>query len=228
MDRLRAHAVVATIHRRIAERRRLVAAALTGVAVVCGLSAARPAAAPTQAIWVADRDLSGGQPLTASEVRLERMPVADVPAGAVRADRSVAGRLLAAPVRRGEPLTDVRFLSPTLLSAGGAPGDVAVPVRVADGPAALALVRTGDLVDVIGAANADPTAGTSAEDPGGYTVVRAVRVLSIPRAAGSVPSSSDGDSEAGLLIVEASPRQAAALARAASTAQLSVAVRPMP
>jgi pilus assembly protein CpaB len=204
---------------RFAVRRRLVVAALTGVAVLCGIDAARPAAPATQRIWVAARDLPGGEPISASDIRVERIPLADLPADALQPDRSLVGRLLAAPMRRGEPLTDVRLLSPSLLAATAPPGDVAVPVRVADGPAALALVHPGDLVDVLAAA--DPDAGTAAATA---TVVHDVRVLATPsHDDGADGASSDGSG--GLLIVAANNHQADALAQAAASARLSIAVR---
>jgi pilus assembly protein CpaB len=204
----------------LALRRRLVVAALTGIAVVAGLSALRPAAAPTTAVWVAARDLAGGAVLTKGDVRLERLPTPDVPAGAVVLDASVLGRLLAAPMRRGEPFTDVRVLSPSLIGASAEPTDVAVPVRVADGPATLALVHAGDLVDVIAAPDPD-----SGDAPATFTVVRNVRVLATPTRAGGADGADD---TAGLLIVEASNHQAAALAAAATGARLSIAVHRSP
>jgi Flp pilus assembly protein CpaB len=201
-------------------RRRLVVAVLTGIAVLSGLNAFRPAAPATQPVWVAARNLSGGAPLTVADVTVERLPTADLPGGALRPSTSILGHLLAAPMRAGEPFTDVRLLSPSLLGALDSPGVVAVPVRVADGPAALALVHAGDLVDVIAAA--DPTDGgpdiTS-------TVARGVRVLATPSRAGSDVA---GDDAAGLLIVAASSSQAAALAQASSSARLSIAVRRQP
>jgi pilus assembly protein CpaB len=205
----------------LALRRRLVVAALTGVAVVSGLSAVRPAPPVTQRLWVVTRDLPGGEPLTAAEVRIERLPPPDIPSGALSPTTSVVGRLLAAPMRRGEPLTDVRLLSPSLLSATDQPDDVAVPVRVADGPATLALVHAGDLVDVIAAA--DPGDGGPATSS---TVVDSVLVLATP--AHDVGSDGSGDDTAGLLIVAATTRQAAALAEAASGSRLSIAVRRQP
>jgi Flp pilus assembly protein CpaB len=203
---------------RLALRRRLVAAALAGVAVICTVSALRPAAAPTGTVWVAARDLSGGGPLAAADVTVERLPTVDVPNGAVGGEAALVGRMLAAPMRRGEPFTDVRLLSPSLLAASDLAGTVAVPVRVADGPAALALVHAGDTVDVI--AVADSAVGGPAIST---TVVHDVRVLATPaRSAGSGDGS---DASAGLLIVAADKHQAAALARATATSQLSVAVQ---
>jgi pilus assembly protein CpaB len=204
----------------LALRRRLVVAILTGVAVLAGLSSLRPAPAPTVRVWAAARDLSGGEPLAIADVTVERLPTADVPADAIEPGTRVVGRLLAAPMRRGEPLTDVRLLSASLLSATGAAGDVAVPVRVADGPAALVLVHAGDLVDVIAASDAGDGAPTTTAD-----VVHDVRVLATPT---RDDGADDAGDTAGLLIVEATNQQAAALAQAAGDARLSVAVQRAP
>jgi pilus assembly protein CpaB len=201
---------------RLALRRRLVVAALTGISVVCGLTALQPSRPATQRVWVAARNLIGGEPIASADVTLVRIPVQNVPADALGADSDVIGRLLAAPMRRGEPLTDVRMLSPALLSATSTPDDLAVPVRVADGPATLALVHAGDLIDVIAAP--DPDGGGP---PLTFTVVQDVRVLATP-----THDSEDGSGEdAGLLIVEATDHQAAALAKAATGSRLSIAVR---
>lgn len=203
---------------RLAQPRRLIVAGLVAVAALCGINAARPAPVATRDIWVAAHDLSGGAPLTTGDLRLEPVPSIDVPGGAVPRQSDLTGRLLAAPVRRGEPITDVRLLSPSLLSALDLPGSVAVPVRVADGSAALALVHAGDLVDVIAAA--DPAAGVPVN---GTTVVHDVRVLAISTHLDA--ATTDAGDSGGLLIVAASPRQAASLAQAATASQLSVAVR---
>jgi pilus assembly protein CpaB len=202
---------------RFALRRRVVVAALTAIAVLAALHTLRPTPPATRAVWVAARDLSGGAPLAAGDVRSARLPVADVPSRAVESSQPVTGRTLAAPMRAGEPLTDVRLLSPALLAATGVDGAVAVPVRVADGPAALALVHAGDLVDVI--AVGDPASGVTGA---ASAVVHDVRVLATPARETSPDAEADG---AGLLIVAATPRQAAALATASAGSRLSVAVR---
>jgi len=196
----------------IGGRRRLLAAGLAGLAVLAALQALRPPAPPTTAVWAAARDLSGGLPITAGDLRRVALPRADVPAGAIPAATSVAGRLLAAPVRRGEPLTDVRLLGPSLLAALPRPGLVAVPVRVVDGPAAAALVHPGDVVDVLAVTG----------DSGGpaTTVARGVDVVAVPARA-EADAGADGG---GLVIVAATPGQAAALARSAGQTRLSLAL----
>ena len=88
--------------------------------------------------------------LTAEDLTVHRFPSGDAPAGA---DPHAVGRTLAAPVREGEPVTDVRLVSPSLLA--GYPGRVAVPVRIADADA-VGLLQTGDRVDLLAA---DPRGG---------------------------------------------------------------------
>jgi pilus assembly protein CpaB len=196
-------------------RRRLIAALLAGAAVLSALSALRPPAIATVRIWAAARDLTGGAALARDDLRVERLPAADVPSGALGATHPIVGRMLAAPVRRGEALTDVRLLSTALLTALGTSGLVAVPVRVADGPATAALVQPGDRVDVVAAA--DP------QDAGSVTtatVARGLRVLAVPGRSADAA----GDT-GGLLVVAATAAQADTLAQAANGARLSVTVR---
>ena len=195
--------------------RRLIAALCAGVAVLAAVKAVTPHPPRAVAIWAAARDLSGGSPLSATDVRAVALPIGAVPAGALLAGAPVAGRLLAAPMRRGEPLTDVRLLGPSLLTALPDPGLVAVPVRVADGSAAAALVHPGDVVDVLAAG--DPEAGRSSGRP--VVVASAVRVVAVPARAGAA---SDGG---GLVVVAVDRAQATALAAASSGARLSLALR---
>ena len=193
-------------------RRRLVAAGFLAVGLLAGLRALSPAPAPTVTVWAAAHDLTGGRPLAGADLARVALPATTVPAGALRAGAQVVGRLLAAPVRRGEPLTDVRLLGPSLLAALPEQGLVAIPIRVADGSAAAAVVKPGDLVDVIATAD---TAADGTRDP--VTVASRVQVLTVPGTGGS----SDGG---GLVVLAATHEQAAALAQASATTRLSVTI----
>ena len=91
---------------------------------------------------------------------------------------------------------------------------MAIPIRVADGSAAAAVVKAGDRVDVLEVA-----------DPGGggplspITVAAHVQVLSVP---GPGDGAADG---AGLVVLAATTTQAAALAQASAGARLSLTLR---
>jgi pilus assembly protein CpaB len=192
--------------------RRVGAAALIAVAVLAALRVLSPAPAPTIAVWAAAHDLAGGRPLGASDVARLALPVAAVPAGAFRATAPVVGRLLAAPMRQGEPLTDVRLLGPSLLAALPQAGLVAVPIRVADGSAAAAVVKPGDLVDVLEVV--DPADGESGVP---RTVASRIQVL-------SVPGPGDAGDSGGLVVLAATAAQARALAQASAGSRLSLTV----
>ena len=81
---------------------------------------------------------------------------------------AAAGRVLAAPVRRGEVLTDVRLVGPALADA--VPGETVLPVRLPDAGMAT-LLRAGDEVDLVAT---DPGTGDTT------VVARDVTVLATP------------------------------------------------
>jgi pilus assembly protein CpaB len=200
-----AAAALRDLRRALARHRVLLSAGLAAGSVAAAVTALAPAAAPTSPVVVAARDLAPGAPLAGDDLRTVALPAGAVPAGALHDPSAAVGRLVPGPVRAGEPLTDVRLLGPGLLPPGP---EVATPVRVAE-RATSALVRPGDVVDVLAAA---PDGGAAAA-----TVVTAVRVLSVPLA--------DDDPAEGALLVLAATRPAAArLAAAAVTGRLSVVV----
>ena len=188
-------------------RRRPLAAVCLGLAVVAGVHAARPAPPPTVPVTVAAHDLPSGSVLTRDDLTVREVPVALAPVGS--AEDSV-GRTLAAPVRAGEPVTDVRLVGPSVVA--GYPGRVALPVRIADSDA-VALLRPGDRVGLVAAA---PRRGTAS-----YVAVD-VPVLSLPLpgddAAG--PTSLSGR----LVVVAALPSDVDRIAGAAATDLLSVVI----
>jgi len=193
------------LRRALSRHRVLLSAGLAAGSVATAVTALAPAAAPTTAVVVAAHDLAAGAPLRSDDLRTVDLPADAAPSGALSDPAAAVGRLVPGPVRAGEPLTDVRLLGPALLPPGS---EVATPVRVAD-RATSALVRPGDVVDVLSAAPEGAAAAT--------TVATGVRVLSVPLA--------DDDAAEGALLVLAATRSAAArLAAAAVTGRLSVVV----
>jgi hypothetical protein len=97
---------------------------------------------------------------------------------------------------------------------------VQVPVRIAD-PDAVALLRPGDVVDVLGAGAPDQGGG-SPFTTSARLLASSVRVVTVPRAPGSVTAvAGDG----ALVLLATSTTTAARLAGAAVTDRLSVVLR---
>lgn len=201
--------------------RQLVAVLLLLTAAVLALrpgpSPAVVAPAPPGAeVVVAARDLPAGTALAVPDLRTVAMPTAVVPAGAARQPGALLGRVIAGPVRRGEPVTDVRLVGPGL-TAGLDPGTaVAVPVRLSD-PQAATLVRAGDRVDVLGSP-VDTRDGTPGVGADAVEVAAGVRVLAV--------LGGDDPADGTVVVVAASPATARRLAGAAATHRLTVTVRP--
>lgn len=191
----------------ISRYRVLLAAGLTAGAVATALPLVAPTPVAGRTVLTAARDLQPGTPLVAADLVGVQLPRDAVPSGALVDPSGALGRLVTGPVRRGEPLTDVRLLGAGLLTSGQ--GLVAAPVRLAD-PAEAALLHAGDRVDVLATA-------TSGAASSATVVAGAVQVL-------AVPTVTDGDGA--LVVLAASPTVAARLAAAAVASRLSVTVLP--
>jgi Flp pilus assembly protein CpaB len=194
------------VRRVLLGHRRSIAAVCAAVAVVAGIRSARPPSGPTVTVAVAAHDLPGGTVLVAGDLEQWRYPAGVAPRGSVA---DAAGRMLAAPVRRGEPVTDVRLVAPSLVSAY--PGLVALPVRVADADAA-ALLRVGDHVDLVAA---DPRHATAS-----YVAVH-VPVLALPT---PTQESSSGGLSGRLVVIGTVPGDVDRIVGASATDLLSVVI----
>lgn len=141
--RSRFAAVRVSVRRTVLLRRRLIAAVLLGLAVLAGLRATAPAPPETVGVTVAARALAAGSELQPGDLATVELSPGAVPSGVVA---DPAGRLLASPLSRGEPITDVRLVGPAMTA--GTPGLVAVPIRLPDAGMA-SLLRVGDRIDVL-------------------------------------------------------------------------------
>ena len=157
-------------------------------------------------VLTAARDLASGVVLRSTDLTLRAFDPRSVPAGVV-GERIALGRTTAAPLRAGEPVTDVGLVAPSLLD--GYPGLVGMPVRIGDA-GAVRLLRVGDRIDLLAA---DPRGETRAK-----VVGRDLPVLAIPRTAADAPGLTTG----ALLVVGVAPGDAPALAQASVSAFLSV------
>lgn len=152
--------------RRVLAHRRLIAFVCAAAAVLVGLQATRPPAPPSDVVLVAARDLPSGTVLRTTDLTEVKYAAGTAPTSL---EPEPLGRTLAAPLRRGEPVTDLRLVSPSL--AEGYPGLVAFPVRIPDA-GAVALLRVGDRVEVLGT---DPESGEA------DVVLTRSPVLALPR-----------------------------------------------
>jgi pilus assembly protein CpaB len=195
--------------------RQVAAAALLAFAVVLALRPApRPAvdaSEPTVPVVVATGDLPAGTALTTADLTVARLPPALRPDGSTDDPVDLSGRVLAAPVRAGEPVTDVRLVGAGLTALLPV-GQVAAPVRLAD-LAVAALVHSGDRIDVLATADGS----TAAE-----MVAEAALVLAAAEPGALTPD----DPAAGLLLVAVDAPTAARLAAAATTSTLTVTLPP--
>ncbi len=200
------------LRRAVAWRRRLLAAGLMAGSLAFALHALDPGAPAGSVVLTAARDLPAGTVLTQDDVRPARLPAAALPTGALGAGSTTSGRVVTGAVRRGEVLTDVRFAGPSSLR--GLPRDlVAAPLRLGDDEAA-ALLRPGDVVDVLAAGAAGPGRAR--------LVASAARVIAVPRSR-ALTGSGDGS----LVLLAVTSTTASQLAAAAVTDRLSyVAHRP--
>lgn len=199
------------LRRAVRLHRRLLAAGLAAAAVTVGLGVVAPPPAPTVPVVVAARDLPGGGVLDGADLAVRHFSPDTVPDGVAGSRDRLLGRVLAAPLRTGEPLTDVRVVGPGLVRGYG-PGTVAAPVRVADA-GAVALVRVGDRVDVL------------APDPTGrmppVVAVTAAPVLAIPQPDEEIVAGGSG----ALVVLAVTAAEAQALAQHAVLGPLVLTLR---
>lgn len=202
--RRRLAAAAREVRRALLVRRRLLSAVCAMVAVLAALRALAPPAPPSVDALVAVRALAAGSVVEVGDVVSAPLPPAAVPSDAAR---SPVGRTLASAVGAGEVLTEARLVGPSLLS--GRDGEVALPVRVPDAEV-VGLLRVGDRIDLY---VADPAAA----EPAGLRVLEAALVLAIPAA-------KERAGEGRLVVLAATPEQAAVLSGHTARGLLTVAL----
>jgi Flp pilus assembly protein CpaB len=190
--------------------RRLLAGLSAAAAVYFTLIALSPAPPPTIAVLAAARDLPGGAVPTAADLRTLRLPLAVVPSGVLHPGTDLAKRVLAAPVRSGEPLTDARFLSPASIT----PGSLAYPLRLDDAEIA-SLLHIGDRIDLY--------AATSSATDSAIRLAQAIAVVALPATRNSPAV---GSSSGALVVIAAAPEVVARIAQATANSRITVALSP--
>jgi len=179
-DRLRT--LLRSVRRAVLRRRRGLAALCVAAAVAAGVHATAAPPPPTTTVLAAARDLPAGNAIASDDVVAVELAPDAVPAGTVR---DPVGRTLAGPLRRGEPVTDVRLVGEGLADAH--PELATLPVRFPDAGAA-ALLEPGDRIDLVAT---DPQGG------GARVVAADALVLATP----GTDDASAGAGMAGVVVV---------------------------
>lgn len=163
-----------------------------------------PEGPSTVSVVRASSELAGGVRLAADDLEVVAVVAADAPEGSVSDPAELVGRTLAGPVPRGQVLTEL-----AVVSTRASPGRVLAPLRLADAEA-VALLRAGDVVDVLAA---DPQAEQA------FVAGRGVRVVTVPS---PLDPAAGADPAGALVLVDVEAETARVLARAAVSTTLSV------
>lgn len=188
--------------------RQRVAAVAAAVAVGATIMAVRPAPAPTVDVLVAAADLPSGMTVGPEHLTVAQWPAGAAPDRVITDPQDVTGRLVAAPLTRGSPLTEASVITPHTAE----PGRVLVPITLTD-RTVLSVLRVGDRIDLW---------ATGPDGP--ITVATSARVAALPHreAAGDGLFSTDGAGTP--LLVEVAEIEAPQLAGFSGSA-LSVVLR---
>lgn len=208
---------------RLHRHRRGLAAAASGLAMLCLGAALRPADPSMVEVVVAARDLPTGHRVSAQDVAMALVPGAVLPAGATSDPGLLEGASLAAPILRGEPLSTARLV-PSLAGLAAPPGTAPTPVRFAD-PAAVGLLSAGQTVDVLAARAIGMDDTTAGFFPVPAQVLAAdalvLAVLSEGPASEDEPPIIADAGSAPLVLLALTPDQALAVAGAEPSSRLS-------
>jgi Flp pilus assembly protein CpaB len=202
------HRLRRALRRRVLARRRLLAALCCGVAAAAGVHAVAAPPPETVAVVTAAHDLPAGTVLAAEDLTTRNLPPEAVPDGAAAGVDEGVGETLAAPLRSGEPVTDVRLVGSSLADAH--PDLTTLPVRLPDA-GQVALLAPGDRIDLVAT---DPRAG------GSRVVATDAVVLAVP------PDRSDAADAAtpgALVVLGVTPAAVPTVSEAAATWFLSYA-----
>ena len=197
----------------LARNRRLAIAFLLCVAAAVAVHQLTPAPADSVTALAAARDLPAGSSLAPADVAEVQVPPGMIAAGSLQVTAEAAGKQLAAPLRKGQLVTDTQLLGPGLL-AGTPPGSAAVPLRMAD-PSSIQLVSPGQLVNVV-----LTSANGYDQQAASEVLATAVPVLWTSGQGGKTGEWLGTGETEGLIVVAADPGQAARLAGASTQGKL--------
>jgi len=184
------------------------------------LNSAPPAAAGGS-ILIATKAIPAGTVLTAQHLRTAPWGATPAPAGAITRLQDAVGKTVVEPVAENELLTSSQLASKNGGSVEGGSmgipdGMRAVSLTVQDSAGVIALLKPGHRVDIQVVASIP---GSLMNEPQLRTMLENMQVLTIPRD----PHGSRGNAQ--VVTVLATPKEAAALGLADSTAKIRITLR---
>lgn len=206
---------------RLVRRHRRALAGLAAAASIATLGMAlQPPAVATRGVVVAAADLPTGRALVTGDLTVAEVPSGVLPSGARGDPSEFLGRVLAAPVARGEVIAGHRLTGMPAWSVP--PGTMPIPVRFAD-PQAAELLSAGQHVDVVAASG--PGLDGAAPFASAELVAQDVLVLAVITAGaaseGILAGQAATDEENPLVLLAADRGAALAIAGAQGRASLS-------
>jgi pilus assembly protein CpaB len=214
--------------------RRIVVAVLAGLATLIILSQLSPGKVETVTYVAAASAIPAGHVVTAQDVNEALWPTDLAAPTAYTSVDEVLGRTTAGPVAAGELIGQTRLVGPGLLSIAnattpsGQANVVAAPVRLAD-PDQVALVRPGDVVDVLAARAIDGGGQSATLVASGVTVITVPDLASEDVSTGLLGAGGSASSSIGagrLVVLAVDSATATDLAAAATRSQLSIVIKP--
>ncbi len=200
--------VLDSLRRAVRWHRRGIAALLVAVAVLAGLNVLSSRTTGGVPVVVAARGLRAGTAVAASDLTLVLVPPALVPDEAITDPAQAAGRVAVVGIPARQVLTGSVLLGD---DAGASPGHVGLPVSFGTSPA-VALLRVGSRIDVLGPAASGSGYGVVASD----VVVRAIPAVEDP---GMLSGSTSR-----IVVLDVTADQAVAIAGSMAVSSLSFAV----
>lgn len=162
--------------------RRLIIAICAGIAAWAVVSALSFTPESTL-VPVAARDLDSGAPVSAADVKLVEFALDSAP-DRLLSKSEITARIVAGPMRKGEPFTDQRAISPNRLASGEQLALIEMSASTAQ------LLRVGDLVEVV---------ALDADDPDqNRTIAKSVSIASLDARGDSATTSIGVAVEAGV------------------------------
>ncbi|HEY1632821.1 MAG TPA: Flp pilus assembly protein CpaB [Rhizomicrobium sp.] len=183
----------------------------------------------TSEVLVASSDLQPGTPLTPDSVRWQAWPRSSVDDSFITQESTpnlqnvVQGAVVRAPIVKGEPLTNAKFVhsdSAGFMAATLAPGMRAVSVPISAETGAGGFILPNDRVDVI----VTVQNGNQQHSFRSFAILTDIRVLAVDQTS---KQEKDQTVMAKTATLELSPAEAVLVSRAQASGTISLALRPL-